>query len=199
MNRADRDAKIIRLIEALALEPDEAGPPPELRVRLLETARDARQERHPVNSGRPAWTLAGAAVLASLGVAAWVLSLDRSLDHTRSQQWATVDAVVVIARPDTRRLRLRGADGLLAVDRIGRAVLVVNGLRRAPEGKTYQAWLIHSGPPEPAGVFGGGGELSVIALTRRVPRSALVAVSLERKGGARRPHRPLVFAAARSF
>ena len=200
MGLADRhDANVIRLIEALALEADEAEPPPELRARLLETAGGERQERHHVNNGRPALGLAGAALLASLGVAAWALSLDRSLDHTRLQQRATVDAVVLIAQPDTRRLRLRGADGLLAVDRIGRAVLVVNGLRRAPEGKTYQTWLIRSGPAESAGVFVGGGELSVVVLTRRVPPSALVAVSLEREGGARRPHRPLVFAAARRF
>lgn len=193
------DATLIRLIEALVLEADEAEPPPELRVRLLETARGERQERHPVNHGRPAWALAGAAVLASLGVAAWALSLHRSLDHAQSQQTATVDAVLLIARPHTRRLRLRGAEGLVAGDRVGRAVLVVNGLPRAPYGKIYQAWLFRSGPAEPAGVFVGGGALSVVVLTRRVAPSALVAVSLEREDGGRRPHRPLVFAAARSF
>jgi anti-sigma-K factor RskA len=197
VREGDRHDKDIReLIAALAAGDPE--PPAALRERVLAGARGLRQEGGRV-SRRGAGALAAAAALVALGVGALALSPRGPADHVRSSPKATVDAVVLLARPGRRRVRLRGAEGVLAIDRRGRAVLVVNGLARAPVGKTYEAWLIGSGPAAQAGLFGGGGELSVVTLTLRVPPGSLVAVSLERTGGSRRPHAPLTFAAARTF
>jgi Anti-sigma-K factor rskA len=49
--------------------------------------------------------------------------------------------------------------------------------------------------PQPAGLFRGGNGCSPVVLTERVPRSATVAVTLERAGGAKSPTLPILFRA----
>ena len=44
----------------------------------------------------------------------------------------------------------------------GDAVMVVRNLAPAPEGKTYEAWVIDSGGPVKAGLFEGGGQEIVL-------------------------------------
>ena len=63
------------------------------------------------------------------------------------------------------------------------AALVVARLAEAPRGQTYELWVVQGDRPRPAGLFRGGGDRTVVALTRRVPRGAQVAVSLEPAGG----------------
>jgi hypothetical protein len=195
--RDRHDQDLVELIDALAAGDSE--PPAALRERVLAGARGLRQERGSV-SRRGAGALAAAAAFAAFGLSGLAFSLSRGADHAGPQRKATtVDAVVILARPGTRSLPLPNAERVALVERGGRAVLVVNGLVRAPGGKTYEAWLIRSGPAAAAGLFGGGGKLSVVTLTRPVPPGSLVAVSLDRTGGSRRPHAPLAFAAARGF
>ena len=65
-------------------------------------------------------------------------------------------------------------------------MLVVSNLAAAPAGKTYEAWVIEDGAAAPAGTFGGGG---TVAVQPRAPgpAGAIVAVTVERPGGAEQP------------
>ncbi len=75
----------------------------------------------------------------------------------------------------------------LSRDAGGSATLQVSGLAAAPNGKTYEAWVIPKGKaPRPAGLFSGGAT-TTIHLKRAVPNGALVAVTIERAGGVPAP------------
>jgi anti-sigma-K factor RskA len=72
-------------------------------------------------------------------------------------------------------------------DASGRTIMRVSGLPAAPDGKTYEAWVIRPGrPPRPAALFPGG-----VSMTSRlpgtVPQNSIVAVTVERAGGVHKP------------
>lgn len=160
------------------------APPPELRERIVE---QARRERGNVVALRPRRTLsyvlgAGAAVAACIAVAVglWAASLSSQLDRQRS-------VVEVLADPEARSIALDGAGGRLVVTRSGEAALVVSDLAPAPEGKTYEIWVIEADRPLRAGLFDASGGREVVRLTRPVPERAVVAVTVERDGGVDSP------------
>src|SRR5207302_395426 len=68
----------------------------------------------------------------------------------------------------------------------GDAALVIDKLRPAAAGRTYEAWISTGGAPEPAGLFGGG-EVVTVPLERPVHRGASVLVTEERAGGVDAP------------
>jgi hypothetical protein len=117
---------------------------------------------------------------------------------TVSRPAPTVEqALTRIASQTTERIPLAHSVGriVLAVTPNGRALLVVHGLGPAPAGKVYQAWVIPPGKTAPvsAAVFRGA-EL-VVPLGRLVEPGAVVAVTLERAGGAAGPsHAPTLVA-----
>jgi anti-sigma-K factor RskA len=79
------------------------------------------------------------------------------------------------------------------LDSGGKATLNTSGLVVAPRGKTYEAWVIPSGhSPRPAGLFRGGQDSS-LTLRGTVPRTAVVAVTLEPAGGSRAPTTTPIF------
>ena len=57
-------------------------------------------------------------------------------------------------------------------------------LERAPEGKTYEAWVIRDGAAKRAGLFSG---TTVLRIQRPVKPGSVVAVTLERSGGVDQP------------
>jgi hypothetical protein len=134
-------------------------------------------------------------VCAAIGLGAWAVTLAESLDAERAAGRASASALEVLSDEGTRRYPLEGARGMLAVTETGRAALVVSSLPRAPAGTTYEAWVVHRGEALPSGIFTGGGKRSVVAITRPVPDGALLAVSLERAGGAERMRGTLLFEA----
>ena len=77
----------------------------------------------------------------------------------------------------------------MSVDQ-GVAQLTVTGLPAAPEGKTYEIWVIEGKTPRPAGLFSGGGK-QVVMLTRPAPDGSTVAVTLEPEGGSDTPTLPI--------
>jgi len=106
-------------------------------------------------------------------------------------------ALTLVASQTTERIPLAHSVGriVLVVTPNGRALLVVHGLGRAPAGRSYQAWVIPPGKTVPvsAAVFRGA-EL-VVPLGPVVERGAVVAVTLERAGGAPGPsHAPTLVA-----
>jgi anti-sigma-K factor RskA len=163
-------------------------PPTELRERILERARS---ERAPVIPLRPRRRLtyalgaaAAAAACLAIGLGIWAATLSNRLD--RSQ---TTNRILA----EGQHVPLQGADGELVVTRSGDA-LIVSNLGRAPEGKTYELWVIDGGKPQPAGLFEGGGR-QVVVLKRAVPPNATVAGTIEEDGGADAPTSTPIFSA----
>jgi anti-sigma-K factor RskA len=160
------------------------GPAPStaLRERIVEQARGERSHVVPL---RRRWALpaaaalAAAASIAAIGLGIWGASLSSKV-HREQQTSAEMR-------------RLIGVEGSLLVTPSGQGTLVVSNLERAPQGKTYEAWVIEGGKPRPAGTFAGGQGRLGIALTRSVPAGAIVAVTLERAGGARLPTSAPIF------
>jgi anti-sigma-K factor RskA len=156
-------------------------PPASLRSRILDEAREERQNVVPL---RPRWALRAAATAAAVAAVAaialgiWAASLHNQLGE----------------RPVA--IHLTGANGQLVVTPNRDAALIVDDLPAAPSGKTYEAWVIASGRPQPAGTFTGGGTQTAFALTRRVPEDATVAVTIEPAGGSDAPTGAVQFSAA---
>jgi anti-sigma-K factor RskA len=158
----------------LAYDVEAPAPPSALQERILEQARNERPSN--VLAFRPRrWTVrvataaAAVAACAALAFGLWAASLNNELDERAE----------VIA--------LNGADGSLLLESSGEAILLVEGLGRAPSGKTFQIWVIEDGAPRSAGLFPGAPDRSFVPLTEQVPEGAVVAVTLEQAGGVRKP------------
>jgi hypothetical protein len=108
-------------------------------------------------------------------------------------------AVAVLAGPGTERFPLRGSVGRIAlvVGSGERGVLALDGLGRAPEGKTYTAWLVPPGSATPVRVATFSGKEPVVLLGRRVSRGASVGVTLEAVPAPDKPSRTLRLVAVR--
>ena len=72
---------------------------------------------------------------------------------------------------------------MLVVTPGGKAALIISGLKSAPKGKEYQAWIVAGGKPHSAGLFKGGQTRLVIPLSQKIPKGAIFAVTLEKAGG----------------
>ena len=164
-------------------------PPPELRQRILDAARENGKV---IQFPRRRWLFpatvatAAAAAVAAIAVGVWATSLSRDLDRERSAKESYARAIQLLGG-GAEVTQLADAEGRLLVAPDGEAALVVCGLQPAPEGKTYEAWVIEGETPRPAGLFSGGGGCPPVLLERNVPPGSTVAVTLEREGGAPRP------------
>jgi len=162
------------------------APPPELRERILTQARSERANVASLPQRRRSWTapLAAAAAVAAavaIGLGVWTATRPASTNAFTS----------VLAQAGSRVITM-GDEGALAVAPDGKAAIALR-LPKAPTGKTYEAWVIRDDGIKPAGLFGGGGDASVVELTRRVPRGSVIGVTVEKAGGARQPtQRPFV-------
>jgi anti-sigma-K factor RskA len=172
---------------ALAYAVPAPPPPPVLRERILEQARSERAKVIPLRPRRLNYALgAVAAVAASIAIALglWNLAL---LDERESLYRAVDPSARVLALPENAAMA-----GQLVIDRETLEATLVVDSRPTPPDKDYEIWVIQGNTPRPAGVFDGAEERDIVRLTRRVPRGASVAVTVERKGGVDRPTtRPL--------
>jgi hypothetical protein len=153
---------------------------------------------------RPGWpTLASlgiAAGLAAIGLGGWAIVSGADRGTAGGLDAPQLDrALAVLGSPSAERLPLRGSVGRIVLFAApnGAALLALDGLGAAPDGRAYEAWVVPPGSatPLPAGTFDGSHR--IVPLTRRVPAGALVAVTLETEGGAERPSRPLRLVAQR--
>jgi anti-sigma-K factor RskA len=140
-----------------------------------------------------------AGIAAAAGIAAIVLGGWAFVSGIRADAGsATVgtasgvqQALSLLARPDVERLRLRGSVGrlVLVVEPSGNAALVLNGLGPVDSEWAYQVWV--TGPnavgPRSAALFSG--RETIVSLTGRVRRGAVVAVTLEPAAGSLAPTR----------
>ena len=195
---ADCRAQLADLQEAtMALAYAEStDPPPALRERILEGARSENGAK-VIPFPRRRWLFpatvaaAAAAVVVAVGVGLWASSLSQDLDRERSANAGYARALQLLGG-GAEVTQLSDAEGGLLVAPDGEAALVVCGLQAAPEGKTYEAWVIEGETPRPAGLFRGGGGCPPVLLDRDVPSGAQVAVTLEPQGGSDQPTGPLL-------
>lgn len=177
---------------SLAYGVEAPEPPGDLRERILDRARSERSNVVPLRPRLAVRALAPAAAAAAgvaIGLGVWSATLRGDLSDERAAVAQREELLALVASSGTDRYPVSGAEGTLVVAGDGRAALVLTGLAAAPEGRTYEVWVIEGDdvPPKAAGLFPGGGEASVVALTRPVPPGATVAVTVEAEGGVDAP------------
>jgi anti-sigma-K factor RskA len=172
------------------------APPDALRERILEQARKERPSQsvvvlRPRRALRLTAIAAAAAVAVAIGLGAWAASLSSSLDSERSARAVEARAAAILVDADSTRVPM-GERGELVRGPDGESVLVVRNLAPAPEGKTYEAWVIDAGGPVKAGLFEGGGQ-EIVLLEEPVAEGSMVAVTLEPEGGSDQPTGDILF------
>ena len=178
--------------EALAVAAAGPAPSPELRDRILAEVRAKPQVVVPFEPRRRrlvpmlAATAAIAAVV-TVGIGVWAADLSSQLDDTRAALERERATTAVLVDPESCTAALQSGEGRLVVDPDGRAVLVLDGLDPAPEGKTYEMWIIAGKTPVRAGLFTGKDGPDVVGLEGTVAEGDVVAVTIERDGGVDAP------------
>jgi anti-sigma-K factor RskA len=171
---------------SLAYGVPQLAPPPELRSRVLAIAEpvvaapaaaaaSARPQRARVRrQWWPRFSLVAvpAMALALVAMLAWNVSLRNDVSANRDDL-ASGAAVM-----------LPGVGNVVA-QTDGNATLFAQ-LRRAPAGKTYEAWVIRGSVALPAGVFKGGGTVE-LHLTQAAKPGDKIAVTIEPSGGSKAP------------
>ena len=176
---------------ALALAATGPEPPPELRDRIVAAARAETQTVVPFRPRRqrPRQILGAVAAIAAVALVAlgwWAISLHGSLDDTRSALNEQRMVAGVLADSSAQRVSLAAGSGALVNGADG-SVLVVDGLKAAPAGHTYEVWVVRKGmAPASSGLFAGGAH-SVVLVRHGVATGDVVAVTLERAGGVTAP------------
>jgi anti-sigma factor RsiW len=166
-------------------------PPPELRGRILESARGEAQVV-PLRPRR-GWVTpvlgaaAAAAACVAIGLGLWAASLSNELDREHDLRAAQDRALEIVEDRGAQVVPLNGAEGSLVVARNGLAALVVCGLDPAPTGELYMAWTIR-GTPSPAGAFDPAEDGCTAApLDRTVAPGVTVAVTREQNADVQLP------------
>jgi anti-sigma-K factor RskA len=172
--------------EALAVAASGAAPAPALRARVLAAARAEPQNVVPLESRRrrtvPALSaVAAVAAVVALAVGLWATQLRGDLDDTQLALERERAVAEVLADPGSRTVGLESGTGRLVVAPGGDGVLVLDDLGRAPEGMTYEAWIIEDGTPVAAGVFPGGDGRERVLLEGTVDPGDVVAVTVEER------------------
>ena len=187
-------AELQEAAAALAYATPAVEPPPRLRERLLERAREEGGVVVPFRRRRVERVLAYAAIpaaAAAVGLGIWAGVLHGRLADERK---AASSVQAVLSDPQATRVQLARGAGELVVDSDRNGVLVVRRLPPPPSSKTYEAWVIADGKTQPAGLFR---DREVVALSRPVPDNAVVAITVEPRGGSKQPtQRPLTSARA---
>ena len=186
--------------EALAVAASGPTPSPALRERILADVRaeppqnvvqlDTRRRRTAPVLG----AVAAVAAAVALALGLWGSSLSSDLDETRAALAREREASAIVADPNARAVDLATGAGSLVVGAEGRAALVLTDLGPAPPGKTYQAWIIEDDNPIPAGTFPGQDGVDVVLVDGDVADGEVVAVTVEKAGGAETPSLPPVVA-----
>jgi hypothetical protein len=141
---------------------------------------------------------AGCGVVAIL-LGAWALVASVRSDDTASPDGTLARSVAVLTDGEAERLPLRGSVGriVLVVAPDGSAVLALDGLGRAPAGRTYAAWLVPPDSATPGRVAAFTATGRAVPLDRPVARGARVGVTLEAVPPPDRPSRTLRLVAVR--
>lgn len=169
------------------------APRPELRERILASARAEPQnvvslDAHRRSRATPILgAVAAVAAVAAIAAGVWGAGASSDLDEARTALERERRVAAVLSDPAARTIALEDGDGRLVVAGDGRAVLVVNALERAPEGKTYEVWVAAEGAPVKAGLFDGESARDVVPVEEPVEEGSRVLVTVEQAGGVDAP------------
>jgi anti-sigma-K factor RskA len=180
----------------LALSPREHEPTPELRRSIMSVV-----ESEARSSARSEPRLAGlrgllslqrvalaAAALLVIGLFSWNMLLQGELQDLQGRVANLQES------PQSRMVALEGtgdaqqqghAEVMILED--DRAVLMAEDMPRAPEGRTYQIWVIEGDVPEPGGLFEPRGESVAAVVEKPLDEGDVIAVTIEPAGGSRQP------------
>jgi anti-sigma-K factor RskA len=188
------------IASSLALSAKPMEPSPQVREKLLQQIHSDKSVSTVVPfaaARRNMWSSLGslgsiAAVVLFAALAISVVVLWQQNRTLRQQN----EFFQLLTTPGARVAELSatsegaGASAKLAYDQTGRAVLIANGLPRAPEGKEYQLWYIVDNKPLPGKSFApdsSGRGLLKDQVPEAARRSAVFAITLERAGGVGTP------------
>ncbi|MBX6762661.1 MAG: anti-sigma factor [Rubrobacteraceae bacterium] len=181
----------------LALSPPEQEPSPELRRRVLARVRSEATsggEARNALKDRLGWILrprtlaAAGAALAVAGLLVWNGLLQRELGNLRSENHNLQGQVENLKAYAMRSSGpAKGASAEVLRMRNGKMILTASNLPPAPDGKTYQIWVIENGTPKPAGLFTPSGKAVAVPVQVRAKKAQAVAVTIEPAGGSKRP------------
>jgi anti-sigma-K factor RskA len=173
----------------LAHDAPSATPPPELRERILASARAERGNVVPFRQrwAAPIAAVAAVAACTAIGLGIWAQMLQHTVGNRDAALRAQARALAIAAAPGARRIPLSGGHGALVVTPTGRAALVLSDLPKPPSGKVFEAWVIKDKNVVPAGVFSARGNSAAVELEHPVPAGAIVALTIERAGGVLQP------------
>ena len=169
------------------------APRPELRDSILVAARAEPQTVVPLVAHRRSRAVpvlaavAAVAACAALALGLWGAAASRDRDDARVALERAQAASAVLSDPDARTVDLQAGRGRLVVGADGAAVLVLDEIEQAPDGKTYEVWLSDGGAPVPAGLFDGGGTRDVVPVEGTVDAGSVVLVTVEDAGGVDAP------------
>ena len=181
----------------LALTPQEHEPPPALRRSIMSVveseARSSSARSEPRFAGlREVFSLqnlglAAAAVLV-IGLFSWNMLLQGEVQDLQGRVANLQES------PQSRMVALEGtgdapqqghAEVMILDD--DRAVLMAEDMPRAPEGRTYQIWVIEGDVPEPGGLFEPRGESVAAVVEKPLDEGDVIAVTIEPSGGSQQP------------
>jgi anti-sigma-K factor RskA len=195
----------IREFEATAAELGTSlaeTPPPHLKAQVMSTISTTRQERPvPRPSGDQTVVefpkrrlldrvlLPAAAVLAVLvvGLAVTVGNLNTRVNELEA---STVRVTDIVAAPD---LRTWNVDNNGTTARVvysptqGQGMFLASGLQPAPDGSTYELWLIGPEGATPAGLFSGRDGAVSHPMTGDMSAATHIGVTVEPAGGSPQP------------
>ncbi len=186
----------------LAFSTQEQEPAPELRRRIMDTVETEAVQ--PRTSHRRSWlaglweavgswdlALAAAAVLV-IGLFSWSMLLQgevRDLQgrvqslQSQPQDQSQVPQMIALGGAGTEQ----GVRAELVTLEGDRAVLVAENMPPAPEGKTYEIWVIKGDTPKPSGLFEPKGDSIAAVVENPVKGADAVAVTVEPEGGSKKP------------
>lgn len=108
----------------------------------------------------PGWVAAAAVLVAAAGLGAWNLQLRQDVNERDDRLAAQIRTLDAVARGGNGRIiDLAGsasvgeARGVVAIPAEGRAMVMLTGLRRAPDSQVYQLWAIRGGVPQDLGLI----------------------------------------------
>jgi anti-sigma-K factor RskA len=163
-----------RVAGALAYAAPPALAPPELRTRILDAlpAPEMRADAPAESGGERRWwwwpRLSGFAVpalaAAAIALLVWNVSLRNDLNDLHG------------ALASAPTLHMQGVGNVVSDP--GGQLTLYGDLAPAPAGKVYEAWVIASGKPLPAGIFEGGGNFQ-LELSQEAHPGDVIAITVE--------------------
>ena len=181
----------------LALSPQEHEPSPELRSRIMDAVE--AEAVHPAGSRRswraligeflgPRNLALGAAALLVVGLFSWSMLLRGEVQDLQGrvqslQNQPQGPQMVELGGAGTEQ----GARAEVVTLEGDRAVLVVEDMPPAPEGKTYQIWVIEEDVPKPGGLFEPKQDSVAAVVEHPVGGGDVIAVTVEPEGGSPQP------------